>query len=243
MAAPRRVKAVIIDLKRYRDNITLYRLRPDIRLKFRPGQFMHIALDTYDPSYNWPESRVFSMASAPGEEYIDILVSPKGSFTKRMIKELTVGREVWIKLPYGTFDFNASDGKDIVLIAGGTGISPFISFLQEIYEKDADSRYHSISLFYGVRTPDLVIYEEQLERFHKKIENYSYRIYCENIDTRQSDTLHQGPLPVDEIINEVTFLKDTVYYLSGPGTMINAFEKMLRERAISQDRICFDTWE
>jgi NAD(P)H-flavin reductase len=77
MSVPRKVLAVVTSLKKYRDNITMYRFKPEFRIKFKPGQFLHLALDDYDPSYNWPESRVFSMANAPGKDFIDILVSLK----------------------------------------------------------------------------------------------------------------------------------------------------------------------
>ena len=146
MSVPRKVKAVVIDLIRYRDNITLYRFKPEFGVKFKPGQFLHLALDEYDPSYNWPESRVFSIANAPGKEFIDILISPKGSFTNRIINEISVGRQVWLKLPFGTFNFHDSSGKDVILIAGGTGISPFISFLEYLIE--GKNGYRSINLFF-----------------------------------------------------------------------------------------------
>ncbi|MZP55352.1 MAG: hypothetical protein GT600_07895 [Bacteroidales bacterium] len=241
MSVPRKVKAVVIDLIRYRDNITLYRFKPEFGVKFKPGQFLHLALDEYDPSYNWPESRVFSIANAPGKEFIDILISPKGSFTNRIINEISVGRQVWLKLPFGTFNFHDSSGKDVILIAGGTGISPFISFLEYLIE--GKNGYRSINLFYGVREQDLIIFEENLEIYQQKIKNFKYRLFCENINNESVLLLEPGILPVRELVNQTISFTDPVYFLSGPKPMIESFEKELNEKSIPPTKIFYDKWE
>jgi len=241
MSVPRKLKAVVTDLKKYRDNITLYRFKPEFNIKFKPGQFLHLALDNYDPSYNWPESRVFSMANAPGKESIDILVSPKGNFTKRMINEISVNKKIWLKLPYGTFNFRGSSGKDVILIAGGTGISPFISFLEDLQE--SKDEYRSINLFYGVRNQDLIIFGKNLETYQQKIRNFKYRLFCENINNESALSMEHGILPVRELVDQTITYTDPVYYLSGPKLMIECFEKELKDKSIRPDRIFYDKWE
>lgn len=241
MAAPRKVNAIVTGLERYRDNITLYRLKPQIQVRFKPGQFLHLALDSYDPSYNWPESRVFSIANAPGKDYIDILVSPKGSFTNRIINEIYVGRQVWIKFPFGSFNFSASTGKDIVLIAGGTGISPFISFLEDSMKDPA--AYNSIHLFYGVRHNELILFEEKLVEFSQRNREFRYTIYCEQTNRDMSAGLNKGILPSGPLIDQISLLPDPVYYLSGPKSMIECFENELNYRSVQTERIFYDKWE
>src|ERR1700687_230805 len=72
--------------------------------RFRPGQFLHLALDPYDPSGFWPESRVFSIASPPAQrDAIPITYAVHGRVTARMESDLVEGRHVWIQLPYGAF--------------------------------------------------------------------------------------------------------------------------------------------
>src|SRR6185436_15694325 len=99
--------------------------------RFRAGQFLHLALDRYDPTGFWPESRVFSIASAPAERgSVRITYAVKGRFTGRMEAEAVEGREVWIKLPYG--DFFVDERADVALFAGGTGVTAFTAFLEAI---------------------------------------------------------------------------------------------------------------
>ena len=134
MATPRKIKATVSKIVRYNYGITFFQFVPEISCKFKPGQFLHLAIEPYDNSFNWPESRVFSITNSPSRNnLIEILVSPKGNFTNRMIRELKVGSEVWLKLPFGIFDFRNALYENIVLIAGGTGISPFISFLESLF--------------------------------------------------------------------------------------------------------------
>ena len=89
---------------------------------FRPGQFLHLALDRFEPGGFWPESRVFSIASSPTQrDRLSITYAVKGVFTTRMERELAPGRAVWAKLPYG--EFTVDPDRDAVLFAGGTTAS------------------------------------------------------------------------------------------------------------------------
>jgi len=98
------------------------------KYKYHPGQFLHIALDEeYDGSGQWPDSRCFSMQSNPNEETIKITYAVKGEFTRQMEQQLKVGTEVWLKLPYGDLFTQPHNKTNTVFIAGGTGITPFLS--------------------------------------------------------------------------------------------------------------------
>ena len=88
-----------------------------------------MAIDNYDPSKFWPDSRVFSIASVPrNRDAIKITYAVKGKFTSRMENELKEGMTVWIKMPYG--DFIIDGIGEVVLLAGGTGITAFTAFIR-----------------------------------------------------------------------------------------------------------------
>lgn len=241
MAAPRKVEAVVTGITQFEGNVTFFTLTTCIVCRFKPGQFLHLAVDPYDPSFNWPESRVFSIANAPGGNELEILISPKGAFTKRMISEINIGSHVWIKLPFGIFNFDAATDKHVVLIAGGTGISPFLSFLRTQLTNPAS--YQSLTLFYGVRNPGLIIFNSTLEECTKKINGFNYVVYCENGITNSDKLLHLGLLPVGKIVNSTSLMTNAVYYLSGPATMIEAFNFALRQTGIPNEQIIYDNWE
>jgi len=242
MAAPLKIKARIEKIIKHKDGITFFKLAPEKKCRFRPGQFLHLALDEYDPSFNWPESRVFSIANSPfRSDFIDILVSPKGNFTKRMVKELKVNDEVWIKLPYGIFNFDDAINSDCILIAGGTGISPFISFLESVI--DAHPHFNSLNLFYGIRDKELIIFNDLLEECSKTVAGFEHTIFVENYTDKNEKNIFKGILPVKEIVKTTINYKKPVYYLSGPKAMINAFDKELNKNNILQENIIYDNWE
>jgi ferredoxin-NADP reductase len=197
--------------------------------QFKPGQFLHLAIDPYDGVGFWPESRIFSIASSPRERSrLTITYAVKGPFTTRMERELTAGARVWVKLPYG--EFLIDQGRDAVLFAGGTGITAFTAFLQSL-TPDLQTR---VLLFYGARTADLFVYGPLAERRASQVPSLTYIPVCE---------LTQGRLGVDRAWAKVEPLRDPAFYLSGPPAMLNALADQLRARGVSSEAIRTDAWE
>src|SRR5664280_2838940 len=74
---------------------------------FLPGQYLSLALDGYSPGGVWPESRAFSIASAPAERsLLRITYAVKGQFSARMEAGLRLGSPVWVNMPFGEFTIN-----------------------------------------------------------------------------------------------------------------------------------------
>lgn len=241
MPAPRKLRALVVSKERFGESAALFRLKPEAACRYRAGQFLHLALDAYDPSFNWPESRVFSIASLPGGDYLEILVSQKGLFTRRMINELEEGDEVWLKLPFGDFNFDHAVGRDAVLIAGGTGISPFIPFLESLAVKKA--AVSSLSLYYGIRDPGLLIYGELLRKLEQSVENFHLHLYVESGTVGLFPAHHTGMLDVAKIAGESRNLPGPVFFISGPKAMIQAFSRELQQNGTPSSKIFFDRWE
>lgn len=197
--------------------------------RFRPGQFLHLALDGYEPGGFWPESRVFSIASPPrARDRLAITYAVKGRFTARMEDELAAGREVWVKLPYGEFIIDQS--REAVLFAGGTGVTAFTAFLQSL----EPGRAPRVLLFYGARTPDLFVYGPMVEACARQVPSLSSRLVAETSD---------GVLSVAAAWPAIEALDDPVFYLSGPPAMLTALAAQLLERGVSAAAVRTDAWE
>lgn len=197
--------------------------------RFRPGQFLHLALDSADRDGFWPESRVFSIASSPDErERLAITYAVKGSFTARMERELRPGGQAWVKLPYGEFFIDPT--RDAVLFAGGTGMTAFTAFLESL-PPDHPRR---VLLLYGARTADLFVYGDlALER--------ARTVFA--VTSRLVDEATEGRLSVDTAWPDIVGLDAPLFYLSGPPAMIGALRDQLRAQRVDDEDIRTDEWE
>jgi ferredoxin-NADP reductase len=212
------------------DRVYTVELEPSMALpRFKPGQFLHLALDACEPGGFWPESRVFSIASSPQErDRLAITYAVKGAFTTRMERELTEGVDVWTKLPYG--EFVVDSARDAVLFAGGTGVTAFTAFLQSLEA----GRAPRVLLFYGARKPNLFVHGPLAEACAREVASLSCSLVCEETD---------GPLQVEAAWPAIATLHDPVFYLSGPPQMLSALTAQLRKRGVPPTAIRTDAWE
>jgi ferredoxin-NADP reductase len=212
-------------------------LRPERPVpRFLPGQFLHLALDPYEATGFWPESRVFSIASSPAErELVRITYAVHGRFTARMESELAEGTSVWIKLPYG--DFVIERSAEVVLFAGGTGVTAFTAFLEAL----APGRDRPVTLAYGARTERLLIYRDVVERCAQRVPPLQVRYFVEQNGERPP--LNPGRVSVDAIWPCLRQPLDAHYYISGPPPMLRGIGQDLRARHIPAEAIHIDAWE
>lgn len=212
---------------------------------FKPGQFLHLALDEYDPSRFWPESRVFSIASSPQRrDRLTITYSVRGRFTARMEQELKEGKCVWVKLPYG--EFVIGDNSDIVLFAGGTGITAFTAFLDSL---TPDFR-HSVFLAYGARNRQLLVYRDLVQQRAQSVPRLlpCYFIEQDSNDVRPAKDRSEpaevvGRLSVAAVWHKIVKPFDSTFYISGPPMMLHTLSEDLRERGVRPEAIKIDAWE
>ena len=194
--------------------------------KYYPGQFLHLALDyDYDGSGQWPESRCFSMQSNPAEENIKITYAVKGRFTKQMQDQLKVGSEVWLKLPYGDLLTQSHSKMNTVFIAGGTGITPFLS----LFTHESFIEYTNPRIYLGFRSKEYNIYDQELNRSLNSSKFVKY--FFENTD---------GVIDINSIYDENG--KNCDYFISGPPIMIKTFKQVLINKDVSANQILTDLW-
>jgi ferredoxin-NADP reductase len=230
VAVVRKVPCVVRSITDHGERVYTVDFQPRAPVpKFRPGQFLHLALDGYVPGGFWPESRVFSIASSPGDpDRLTITYAVKGAFTERMERALVPGGTAWVKLPYGEFAVDAT--RDAVLFAGGTGITAFTAFLGSL-EPDGGRR---VALFYGARTPELFVYGDFATRCADRVCGLDVHLVCEAVD---------GRLAIAPALPAIRDLDDPTFYLSGPPPMLAALSAQLREAGISETAIRTDAWE
>lgn len=238
MPVPRKIRCEVSRIIDHGERVYSIFLTPEMRFPhFLPGQFLHLALDPYDLSSFWPESHVFSIASSPSDiQCVRITYTVKGKFTARMEKELVTGKEVWAKLPFGEFIINKN--CDVVMFAGGTGITAFAAYLNQL----VTDQENSISLFYGARNFDLLIYKTMIDQKVKICPKFNAWYYSEDEHSQKKDEII-GKLSVKSAFNLLTRPLEKEYYLSGPPDMLQSLQSDLIENNIRSERIKIDAWE
>ncbi len=251
MSASRKFRCVIRKITDHGDRVYTVDLAPEMPApRFKPGQFLHLALDDYDPSASWPESRVFSIASSPAKrENLSISYSVKGKYTARMENELREGRILWIKMPYG--EFSVRNSTDVVLLAGGTGITAFTAFLGNL----APDHPNRVCLAYGARNRSLLTYRALLDNQASKVEKLKIFYFIEHGDCRaenQQATLPgigrrfleiPGCINIGGFWSSINNPSDTVFYVSGPPAMNRSLSNELLRRGVRKTDIVIDAWE
>ena len=245
MANARKIRAVVSDVVSFGRQVYKVSFTCEKRFpRFKPGQFLHLTLDPFDPTLGfWPESRVFSIAQASGDRSkVTFVYSVKGDYTRRMEKELKPGAQVWIKAPFGEFIIPnfVGTGETAVLIAGGTGLAPFVPFIN-----DMDGTI-PVELFYGVRHPKLLLFGEDLKGFSKNGGNTLHLFLEEdgNLNLDGAEFIRtKGPLSIPIILESCGNKDDSAFFLSGPPGMINNFRTLLIDSGVEKEKIIIDEWD
>ena len=145
-----------------------------------------------------------------------------------MERELAVGGDLWVKLPYG--EFVVDPARDAVLFAGGTGVTAFTAFLESL-EPERPPR---VLLFYGARSPELLIYGPMAEARAREVTSLTCALVPETSG---------GALDVGRAWPAIQGLHAPEFYLSGPPQMLAALTAQLLERGVAADGIRTDAWE
>jgi ferredoxin--NADP+ reductase len=156
----------------------------DAGFRFRAGQFARLGVQKADGSCVW---RAYSMASAPHDEFLEFfsIVVPEGEFTSELSR-LQVGDRLLVEkqaLGFLTLD-RFVDGRDLWLLASGTGLAPFLSILQGL---DVWQRFQRVVLVYSARTASELAYQPLIQGLMQQehLQEYAERFVYLPLVTRE----------------------------------------------------------
>jgi propane monooxygenase reductase subunit len=234
--AVKEYEAVLTGITPLTHDIRLLEIEIDKPLRFWAGQFVDLTIPGRGIT------RSFSMANAPSrQDRLAFIIKkyPDGAFSALLDGELKPGDRLTAKGPYGTCFRREERPGPMVLIGGGSGMSPLWSILSD-HAKSGEQR--PVRFFYGARTRRDLFHLDQFAEFERHIPDFRF-----------IPALSQAE-PGDEWTGETGFIHEVVArvlrqeglpgeidaYTCGPPPMIDAVLPMLQMAGVEPERIYFD---
>lgn len=174
-------QATVSDLVHHSDSTVSLYLDVENRddLAFLPGQYMNIKV----PGTSEERSYSFSSGTQDAHTSFMVRITPDGVMSDYLSKEAKVGDELTMTGPFGSFFLRAPQRR-LLLLAGGTGLSPILSILEKMVTDGVTQPAH---LVYGVSNDVDLVGLDLLEAYAQKLPNLTYD-YC----VSSPDTVHEN---------------------------------------------------
>lgn len=221
---PKRMPARLLEVREITHDIREFRFGTEAPANFLPGQYAMFAI----PGVSSP--RAYSMANiATGgrEWHVQIRRVPNGKATEVLFERLRPGDEVELDGPYGMAYLRENVARDIVCIAGGSGLAPMVSIARGASQAGMLRQRH-LHFFYGARTPRDVCGES----FLKELPEFGERIHYHPVVSMPADAAEPWTGEtgfVHELVrNKLSErMAEYEFYFAGPPPMTNALQEML----------------
>ncbi len=210
------------------DFVTSFRFPRPTELDYKPGQFFFVTIKHGDKKLR----KHFSFSSSPTEkDHIE--------FTKRLtdhefslaLKVAKVGDWARIEAPFGKFTFEGEYPK-VSLLAGGIGITPFLSYCKNATDKALSSK---ITLFYGCRTPEDFPFRKEFEILAQQNKNLKlvFTVSQASPDWKGET----GSIDVDMIKRYLPDYEENMFYTCGPPPMVEAMERLVESLGLPKEKL------
>ena len=226
------LKDLTYDIKQ----VTLKLINPD-DISFKAGQYIQFKVPEYEMTAE-PVYRAYSMASHPSrknEVELEVRLVSNGICTTYIFEHLKAGDSVTINGPYGDFFLRDTD-SDIIFIAGGSGMAPIKSILNDMADRGVE---RNIVYFFGARSVRDLFLLEEMKELEKKLHNF---IFVPSLSKPQPGENWKGETGlITEVLDRHLKSGENVEaYLCGSPGMIDATKEVLIKRGVSEELIYYD---
>ena len=196
---------------------------------YQPGQYLFIRFPRFE---GYKELFPFSISSDPFQKNMRISIKKSGDFTSKKIPRIKIGDKAVIMGPYGTFGESClKHEKDMLWIAGGIGITPFLSLAKH------ESNYPSgrkIILIWATKDKCTAFHDKELAAESEKNKDFEYIAWFSN---------KMGRLNINEIekiVKNKMQLKNIKILMCGPPPMIYNLSRGFHKKGVTYHNIIFE---
>ena len=202
-----------------------------------PGQYMQIETPKYKKTPE-PVYRAYSIATDPLDKtHVDLCIRlvPGGICTTYVFEHMKQDDTIKLNGPYGDF-FLSETEKDMVFIAGGSGMAPFLSMLAHIKNEGIT---RNVTYFFGARGRRDLICLDQMKAFEEAIPNFKF-VPCLSEPFPKDNWEGKTGLVTDVMKRHCPNLTEMEAYLCGSPGMIDASIAALTANGMPEEAIAYD---
>jgi ferredoxin-NADP reductase len=196
---------------------------------FTPGESMKFYI-------NGERSRTLSIVSAPHEEYLAFAFRDGDSSFKKWIKSLTSGERIELRAPRGEMVYPSESSEEksrpIIMLAGGIGITPFISMLRHA-SHTADTR--QLHLLYVNPSPRDIAFQKEIDEGFREL-HLSTHYFLSNSSEKG---YLRGRFTTEDVKGFLNLIPPPLFYIAGGVKMIEKTRALLESLGVSDSDILF----
>lgn len=238
---PKRQYLKIAEITERGEDCRSYTLVPDVEkgttalAYFGAGKYLTV----FETINGMPVTRAYSISSSPkdsleGRYVLTIKLVEGGIMSRYIFDTWTVGRGVEVSAPAGNFEYQElRDAKKVICLAGGSGITPFLSMANAIADGDED---FEMTLLYGSRTYDNILFREELAEIEKKCDKVKV-VHVLSADKKARKGTEKGFITAELISKYAPKDEEYSVFLCGPQQMYEFVDKELEKLALPKKYI------
>ena len=209
----------VTELTPLTDHVYKVLLKPSQIVDFAAGQYLNFVMSDDD-------KRPFSIASAPGAEFIELQIGAFGSdsYPMQVIECIKANTEVTIEMPFGNAQLRENSTRPLLLIAGGTGFSYIKSMYEYLVNQESQ---REIIVYWGLREPSACYELKETEQMINKLANGTF---IPVIETPHNDWQGRVGMVHKVVMDDINDLANYDIYLAGRFEMVGA----VREDFVAQ---------
>lgn len=195
---------------------------------FAAGKYLTVFLEID----GMPVTRAYSLSSSPkesleGRYVLTIKLVEGGLATKYIFDNWTVGTEVTVSAPDGHFDYEPlRDAKKVIALAGGSGITPFLSMAKAIADGDED---FDLTLLYGSANKQSILFKKELDEIAGKTDKFRVIHVLSDKDAKGGKGFEKGFITAELIKKYAPEGERYSVFLCGPQAMYEFVDKELEK--------------
>ncbi|MBP2240044.1 nitric oxide dioxygenase [Cytobacillus eiseniae] len=209
-----------------------------------PGQYISLKL-TNIPGEEYTHIRQYSLSTSANNDYYRISVKredandnkPAGIVSTYLHSQVKIGDLIEISVPAGEFVLEDNSDKPILLLSGGVGITPMLSMLNHLANKDQKTVFIHAAINGNVHA--FIDEVKQIEKNNEQITSY----FCYEKPTasdKEAKVYQKEGYITADWLKDIKVNKESIIYMCGPVVFMQAMYTALIEAGFNKDQIRYE---